>query len=157
MLLAEITEWEKIAGALVLILNTVATLYVMFKKERRTDVVSDEERKKAEDERDIRLAGAWKKAWQETVDRYGKEQARWTADRDKMEKEVHQLKSEVESYEKQIDKIKEDCESVRVEVRSLRAENALLRGKVAYMVRLLQKNGIDPGTDEHPPLTVEEK
>ena len=105
----------------VALVGAAGTLYSLFKRERRTDTAT-------EDEREIRLAAAWKKAWQEAIDRLGKEQARWAQERERLEADRDRL-------ERRLD----ECE---------RAEQQCRRD-VAWLKKEVRRLGGDPGTDEH--------
>jgi len=160
-------DWEKVGAITVSIISAFMAAYAAFWKEKRTNAQADaeiakarlkdeEDRRKADEEREIRVAAVYKKAWTEAIDRQGKDQARWVAERDRLDERIRGIEAREQECQKSLDHLEEECSRARADVKSLKAENAHLAGRVEYLVRLCRKNGLDPGTDEFTPVSEEE-
>jgi hypothetical protein len=152
---ARTAVWVAIGGVVTTVLTAIGTLYALLKKEKRTDAAT-------EDKIDQSRAATFRKDRNEILERYSKDLARWTQEREGLVKEREAREKRMEEMDREwrtrFDEEREehiDCQRKLAEqgARLMVVEDQVARLKAALDRRGLGlQEGDQSGSKEHPPL-----
>ena len=131
-------DWEKLGIFATAVGSLVMSAYAVLKRERRTDDT-------VADKRDQTLAASYRKALNETIDRYGREQARWSQERERLENRVKDVEERELKCRRDMAELESRCAIQEEQVAGLKEQVADLRRHAGQLEREKREAGEDGG------------